>query len=32
MQDLVEGMRILAGQLDRLTEVQKTEELRNTIN
>ena len=32
MQDLAEGMRILAGQLDRLKEVPKSEELCNTIN
>jgi len=32
MQDLAEGMDILAGQLDRLREVPKTEKLRNTIN
>jgi len=32
MQDLAEGMRILAGQLDSFRGVQKSEELRNTIN
>jgi len=32
MQDLAEGMRILADQLDSFRGVQKSEELRNTIN
>jgi len=32
MQALAEGMSILAGQLDRLKGVPKSEELRNTIN
>ena len=32
MQDLVEGMRILAGQLYKLRELPKTEKLRNTIS
>ena len=31
MQDLAEGMRILAGQLDRLKEVPTSDELRVTI-
>jgi len=32
IQDLVESMCILAGQLDRLREVRESEELHNTIN
>jgi len=32
MQDLTEGMRILAGQLARLEEVPKSDKLRATIN
>ena len=32
MQDLVEGMRILAAQLYKLRELPKTEKLRNTIS
>jgi len=31
MQDLAEGMSILAGQLDRLKEVPKSDQLRLTI-
>jgi len=32
MQDLAEGMRTLAGQLARLEEVPKSDDLRATIN
>jgi len=32
MQDLAEGMSILARQLDRLKEVPKSDQLRRTIN
>jgi len=32
MQDLVEGMRSLAGQLDKLKEVPKSDKLRATID